>query len=80
MNNQNYMATIEFAKSPEDVFNRIKDVSKWWSKDFEGCNTRIQFGIEKEQNTLPVWLYICLCFNQTDFGSCRYQVALPSVW
>ena len=31
MNNQNYTATIEVAKSLKDVFNHIEDVSKWWS-------------------------------------------------
>ena len=37
MNSQNYTATIEVAKSPEDVFNHLTDVSKWWGfKDYEG--------------------------------------------
>jgi hypothetical protein len=36
MQNNSYTATIEVAQSPEDVFNHINDVSKWWSKDFEG--------------------------------------------
>jgi hypothetical protein len=39
--NQNYTATIEVAKSPKDVFNHINDVSKWWSKDFEGSSTKL---------------------------------------
>ncbi|MDP4265728.1 MAG: SRPBCC domain-containing protein [Bacteroidota bacterium] len=37
---KNYTATIEVAKSPQDVFNRIKDVPKWWSKDFEGSSAK----------------------------------------
>lgn len=41
MKNQNYTATIEVAKSPKDVFNHINDVSKWWSKDFEGSSTKL---------------------------------------
>jgi hypothetical protein len=39
--NQSYTATIEVAKSPEDVFNDIKCVSKWWSKDFEGSSAKL---------------------------------------
>ena len=39
--NKNYTATIEVAKSPKDVFNHIKDVSKWWTKDFEGSSTNL---------------------------------------
>ena len=41
MTNKNYTATIEVAKSPQDVFNCIKEVSKWWSKDFEGNSTKL---------------------------------------
>jgi hypothetical protein len=37
----NYSATIEVAKSAEDVFNHINDVSKWWSKDFEGSSSKL---------------------------------------
>jgi hypothetical protein len=39
--NQNYTATIEVVKPPKDVFNHINDVSKWWSKDFEGSSTKL---------------------------------------
>lgn len=41
MNNQNYTAIIEVSKSAEVVFSHINDVSKWWSKDFEGCSTKL---------------------------------------
>src|SRR6266404_953873 len=41
MTNKNCTATIEVAKSPQDVFNCIKEVSKWWSKDFEGNSTKL---------------------------------------
>jgi hypothetical protein len=41
MNNQSYTATIEVLQSPEEVFNRIKEVSKWWSKDFEGSSSKL---------------------------------------
>ena len=39
--NKSFTATIEVASSPEDVFHRINDVSKWWSKDFEGSSTKL---------------------------------------
>lgn len=38
---ESFTATIEVAKSPEDVFNRIKEVSKWWSKDFKGNSSKL---------------------------------------
>jgi hypothetical protein len=36
MQNKSYTIIIEVVQSPEVVFNHINDVSKWWSKDFEG--------------------------------------------
>lgn len=41
MQNQNYTATIEVAKSPKDVLNHINDVSKWWSKDYAGSSIKL---------------------------------------
>ncbi len=41
MKNKNFTASIEVDKSPEKVFNHIKDVSKWWSKDFEGGSSKL---------------------------------------
>lgn len=42
MANKNYSAIIEVAKSPQDVFNCIKEVSKWWNKeDFEGNSSNL---------------------------------------
>jgi hypothetical protein len=41
MSNHSYTATIEVAKSAEDVFNCIGEVSKWWSKDFEGSSAKL---------------------------------------
>jgi Activator of Hsp90 ATPase homolog 1-like protein len=41
MKNQDYTAIIEVAKSPKDVFDHINDVSKWWSKEFEGSSTKL---------------------------------------
>jgi hypothetical protein len=41
MENKSFKTSIEVAKSPEDVFNCIKDVSKWWSSDFEGRSTKL---------------------------------------
>jgi len=32
---------IEVAGPPPDVFNSINEVSKWWSKDFEGSSTKL---------------------------------------
>jgi uncharacterized protein YndB with AHSA1/START domain len=43
MENKSFTATIELAKSPEDVFNNItNDVAKWWGgKDLEGNSTKL---------------------------------------
>src|ERR1700676_5498933 len=32
----NYTVEIEVAKSPNDVFDYVIDVSKWWPEEFEG--------------------------------------------
>jgi len=41
MTNKSYTATIEVARSPEDVFSHLNEVSKWWSKDYEGSSARL---------------------------------------
>src|SRR4030095_11384974 len=41
MKNQSYTTSIEVGKSPKDVFTQINDVSKWWTKDFEGSSTKL---------------------------------------
>jgi len=41
MANESYTAAIEVAKSPKEVFNRISEVSKWWSKDYEGSSKKL---------------------------------------
>jgi len=41
MESKNYTVTIEVPNSPQDIFNRIKEVSKWWSKDLEGSSTKL---------------------------------------
>ena len=41
MANKNYTATIEVEKSPQVVFDCLKEVPKWWSKDFEGSSTKL---------------------------------------
>jgi len=41
MTNKSYAATIEVAQLPKEVFNAINDVTKWWSKDFEGNSTKL---------------------------------------
>ena len=38
---ESFTATIEVTKSPQDVFNCIKEVPKWWSKDFEGSSAKL---------------------------------------
>lgn len=41
MEKKNYTITIEAAKSPEEVFKRINDVSKWWTQYFEGSSAKL---------------------------------------
>ncbi len=38
---ESFTTTIEIAKSPRDVFSCIGEVSKWWSKDFEGNSKKL---------------------------------------
>lgn len=38
---ESFAATIEVTKSPNDVFNCICNVTKWWSTDFEGNSTKL---------------------------------------
>ena len=41
MENKSFTATIEVSKSPQDVFKCLKEVPKWWSKDFEGSSAKL---------------------------------------
>ncbi|MGN6616135.1 MAG: SRPBCC family protein [Ilyomonas sp.] len=41
MKHNNYTATIEVTQSPKEVFNTINNVTKWWSKDFDGSSTKL---------------------------------------
>jgi len=41
LKDHSYSATIEVALSPQEVFANINDVSKWWTKDFEGQSTNL---------------------------------------
>ena len=46
MTNKNYktancIVEIEFAKSPNDVFNHVTDLSKWWPEEFEGESIKL---------------------------------------
>ena len=41
MKGQGYTATIEVGNAPQDVFDHIMEVSKWWSKDFEGNSANL---------------------------------------
>lgn len=38
MNEQSYTATIIVPNTPQDVFDHITEVPKWWSTDFEGSS------------------------------------------
>lgn len=38
---QNYTVAIELAKSPDEVFSHVNNVSQWWPEEFEGENTRL---------------------------------------
>jgi hypothetical protein len=39
--NRNFTTTIEMSKPAKDVFNCIKEVSNWWSRDFEGKSSNL---------------------------------------
>ncbi|SHF45611.1 SRPBCC family protein [Flavisolibacter ginsengisoli] len=41
MENRDYAITVEVAKSSQEVFDAISDVTNWWSKDFEGNSTKL---------------------------------------
>ena len=41
MEQNNFTSTIEVAKSPQEVFTCLKDITCWWSKDFEGNSTKL---------------------------------------
>lgn len=41
MKDQSYTTTIEVTNPPEDVFDRITAIPKWWSTDFEGNSTKL---------------------------------------
>jgi hypothetical protein len=36
-----YAVTVELAKSPEQVFDHLIDLSKWWPEEFEGETIRL---------------------------------------
>jgi len=38
---KSFTTTIEVSNSPQDVFNHLMEVSKWWSKDFEGNSVKL---------------------------------------
>jgi len=41
MTNMNYTVTIEVEESPQDVFDCLKEVPKWWSRDFKGNGKKL---------------------------------------
>jgi hypothetical protein len=71
MENKSFTTSIMVEQSLQDVFNGIKEVSKWWSKDFEGGSNQLndvfiihhpnqhyskQKLVEVITNTKMVWL------------------------
>ena len=41
MKNKSFTTIIEVSRYPQDVFSSIQEVSKWWSKDFEGSSSEL---------------------------------------
>ena len=41
MKDQEYSVTITVSKTPEEVFNSINDVSKWWPEEVEGESAKL---------------------------------------
>jgi hypothetical protein len=41
MENQNYQTNIQVTAAPAEVFDRLTEVSQWWSKDFEGSSKKL---------------------------------------
>jgi hypothetical protein len=41
MENNSFTTSIEVEKTPQQVFNSIKEVPKWWSEDFEGSSSNL---------------------------------------
>jgi hypothetical protein len=39
--NTKYTVAIEVAKSPNDVFDHLIDLSKWWPEEFEGDGIKL---------------------------------------
>jgi uncharacterized protein YndB with AHSA1/START domain len=42
----NYSVAIEVAKSPNDVFNNLINLKKWWPEDFEGEDIKLNSEFE----------------------------------
>ena len=41
MSDQNYTTTFIVDQTPEEVFNAINDVSKWWTENLEGSSHQL---------------------------------------
>lgn len=41
MTDNSFNITVEFDRSPHEVFKSLKEVPKWWSKDFEGQSANL---------------------------------------
>jgi hypothetical protein len=41
MTDNSFNTAIEFDKSPHEVFSHLKEVSKWWTRDFEGRSANL---------------------------------------
>lgn len=41
MNENSFTTTIEVDNTPQEIFNAISQVSKWWTRDFDGTSTNL---------------------------------------
>lgn len=41
MENNNFTSIIEVDKTPQEVFNCINEITKWWSHDFSGSSKNL---------------------------------------
>jgi hypothetical protein len=59
-----YSVEIELAKSPDDVFDHIIDLSKWWPEEFEGRKHQTEQRVYIQNRRIRIiqkikWLNLC---------------------